>query len=188
MSLSVCVCVCWGQRGKLSMCFISQQEGCDRVKWWMWETSRRAGHKKQDILPAPLWSSPWNDSHTHTHTKHNHALFQTKIFPFLCRSLSWYFPLFGSQTGCSSSNGLCCGSSRNGHYHPWISGRGLHTVESHERGSGRRKEQTVGQDLKKKKMGGRGMKRKKMAERAGYIFSSSYYSKVLPQRLWWWRI
>lgn len=40
------------------------------------------------------------------------------VFCFLC--LSSFLPLL---SGCSSSNGLCCGSSRNGHYHPRITGR-----------------------------------------------------------------
>lgn len=98
---------------------------------------------------------------------HDYTCFNQNI-PSFCLSQSFFLFLFSSASGCSSSNGVCCGSSRNGHYHPWITGRGLHTVDSDERGRGRGKERGGGQKgslplrEKKKKMWGKekGMKRK----------------------------
>lgn len=84
-------------------------------------------------------------AHTHTHTQQSHLLWiwiNFTITLLLTQILSarsslsffpWVLPPFPPQSGCSSSNGVCCGSSRNGHYHPRITGRGLHTADSEEK-------------------------------------------------------
>lgn len=87
-----------------------------------------------------------------THTQFHFRTLFTKTIPlsvlFLARSL---FPLFPSPSGCSSSNGVCRGSSRNDHYHPRITGRGLHTVDSDERGKGNERGEEVKRAKKEKR-------------------------------------
>lgn len=106
---------------------------------------------QHDMIHTRLWT-PHTHTHTHMHiglpllsSDNNAQIFRSFSSPLSC--------LCRSPCGCSSSNGVCCGSSRNGHYHPRITGRVLHTLDSHEGSRGRGREPTGGQDFKEHKQG-----------------------------------
>lgn len=148
-------------------------------------TMGRSQETRYLTWPSLILTMKWSHTHTHTHIYTMHMLsgfkfqvrfmlfFKTKIFPSLSVLLAFLPSVCRSSPGCSSSNGVCH-SSRNDHYHPRITGAGLHTADSHERSRGRCEAQTRGQDAEKPELGWRrGQRGEKMTAASRILFSDA---------------